>query len=67
MQEFTIKLTAKGLKKLLNALENEQKRYFKAQKTGNIWKATIALDAEIEIADLANTIKRQVNEGNCYK
>ena len=68
MQEFTIKLTVKELKTLLNALENEQSRYIKrAQKTGNIWKATIALDAEIEIADLANTIKRQVNEGNCYK
>ena len=67
MQEFTIKLTVKELKTLLNSLENEQKRCFKAQKTGNIWKATLALDAEIEIADLANTIKRQVNEGNCYK
>ena len=67
MQEFTIKLTVKELKTLLNSLENEQKWYFKAQKTGNIWKAPLALDAEIEIADLANTIKRQVNEGNCYK
>ena len=68
MQEFTIKLTAKGLKKLLNALENEQSRYIKrAQKTGNIWKATLALDAESEIEALANTIKRQVNGGNCYK
>lgn len=75
MQEFTIKLTAQELKTLLNVLENEQRRYFEDQKKeiygspkkGNIWKATIALDAEIEIADLANTIKRQVNEGNCYK
>ena len=67
MQEFTIKLTVKELKTLLNSLETAQKRYFNAPKTGTIWTATLALDAEIEIADLANTIKRQVNEGNCYK
>lgn len=68
MQEFTIKLTAKELKKVLNALENEQRWYLKqAKKSGNIWKTTIALEAEMELEALANTIYRQINEGNCYK
>ena len=68
MQEFTIKLTAKELKKVLNALENEQRWYLKqAKKTGNIWKKNIELEAEIELEALANTIYRQINEGNCYK